>query len=71
MSSGFSSVVFCSRVYLTQRAFSYPLMATPAAPNLEVKFQVRRSKGYEGMAASPDGSKLYALLEGALWDDGG
>jgi hypothetical protein len=29
---------------------------------------VRRSKGFEGMAASPDGKKLYALLEGAMWD---
>ncbi|VTP59646.1 Uncharacterized protein conserved in bacteria [Serratia rubidaea] len=27
-----------------------------------------RSKGFEGMALSPDGSKLYPLLEGALWD---
>jgi hypothetical protein len=35
-----------------------------------VKFQARRSKGYEGLASSPDGSKLYALLEGALWDEG-
>jgi len=39
------------------------------SPDQAVKFQVRRSKGYEGMAASKDGSKLYALLEGALWDE--
>ena len=30
---------------------------------------MRRSKGYEGMAASKDGSKLYAMLEGALWPE--
>ena len=30
-------------------------------------FDVRRSKGFEGMAQSPDGRFLYALLEGALW----
>ena len=51
------------------RSPDHPAMTTPGAPNLEVKFQVRRSKGYEGMAASKDGSKLYALLEGALWDE--
>lgn len=39
---------------------------TPAAPGGTVDFQVRRSKGFEGMAASKDGSKLYAVLEGAL-----
>ncbi|MGE0349529.1 esterase-like activity of phytase family protein [Hydrogenophaga sp.] len=47
----------------------HPSVRAPAAPGGEVKFQSRRSKGYEGLAASPDGSKLYALLEGALWDD--
>lgn len=46
-----------------------PAVTTPGTPTDTVKFQVRRSKGYEGMAASKDGSKLYALLEGALWDD--
>ena len=51
------------------RSPDHPAVTTPGAPNQEVKFQVRRSKGYEGMAASKDGSKLYALLEGALWDD--
>jgi hypothetical protein len=29
---------------------------------------VRRSRGFEGMVASKDDSKLYALLEGAMWD---
>lgn len=47
----------------------HPSVTTPGAPGGEVKFQSRRSKGYEGLASSPDGSKLYALLEGALWDD--
>jgi hypothetical protein len=44
-------------------------VTTPGAPTDLVKFQLRRSKGYEGMASSKDGSKLYALLEGALWDE--
>ena len=47
----------------------HPSMVTPGAPNGELKFQSRRSKGYEGLASSPDGSKLYALLEGALWNE--
>lgn len=51
------------------RSPDHPAVTTPGAPGGEVKFQVRRSKGYEGMAASKDGSKLYALLEGALHDE--
>lgn len=43
-------------------------VTTPGAPGGAVDFQVRRSKGYEGLASSSDGKKLYALLEGALWD---
>ena len=50
------------------RSPDHPAITTPAAPNLALDFTVRRSRGYEGMAASKDGSKLYALLEGALWD---
>jgi len=42
----------------------------PGAPDAKpTPFEVKRSKGYEGMASSQDGSKLYALLEGALWND--
>jgi hypothetical protein len=51
------------------RSPDHPAITAPGAPNQEVKFQVRRSKGFEGMAVSKDGSKLYALLEGALWDE--
>ncbi|EOD6327200.1 esterase-like activity of phytase family protein [Providencia stuartii] len=43
-------------------------VTTPAKPSDSVSFQVNRSKGFEGMASSPDGSKLYPMLEGALWD---
>ncbi|MGN6094746.1 MAG: esterase-like activity of phytase family protein, partial [Bosea sp. (in: a-proteobacteria)] len=44
-------------------------VTTPGAPEQSVAFNIRRSKGFEGMASSPDGSKLYALLEGALWNE--
>lgn len=43
-------------------------VATPAKPGAFVT-RARRSRGYEGMAASPDGRYLYPLLEGPLWDD--
>ncbi|AOG21857.1 esterase-like activity of phytase family protein [Acidovorax sp. RAC01] len=47
-----------------------PGVLMPGAPDAKpTAFEVKRSKGYEGMAASKDGSKLYALLEGALWND--
>lgn len=44
-------------------------VTTPAMPGAPVAFQVRRSKGFEGMAQSPDGKFLYALLEGPIWDE--
>lgn len=43
-------------------------VTAPAVPGDTVNFNIRRSKGYEGMAASPDGRFLYALLEGPAWD---
>jgi hypothetical protein len=43
-------------------------VTTPGAPGGAVDFRIRRSKGFEGMAASKDGSKLYALLEGPVWN---
>jgi hypothetical protein len=43
-------------------------VSTPAVPDGPVTFTVRRSRGYEGMAASKDGKLLYPLLEGPLWD---
>ena len=47
-----------------------PGVVTPGAPDAKMApFQIKRSKGFEGMAASKDGSKLYALLEGPVWND--
>ncbi len=39
----------------------------PSTPG-EVSFAVRRSRGFEGMAIAPDGSVLYPMFEGPLWD---
>jgi hypothetical protein len=47
-----------------------PSLTLPGAPG-PVKFEVRRSKGFEGMAASPDGKFLYPLLEGPLMEADG
>ena len=51
------------------RSPDHPAVTTPGTPDGTVKFESRRSKGYEGMAASKDGTKLYPMLEGALWND--
>jgi hypothetical protein len=50
------------------RSPDHYMVTTPPAPNASVAFNVRRSKGFEGMASSPDGKFLYPLLEGAVWD---
>lgn len=43
-------------------------VSTPAVPG-PFSTPVRRSRGYEGMAASKDGQFLYPMLEGPLWDE--
>ncbi|MEZ5822668.1 MAG: esterase-like activity of phytase family protein [Xanthobacteraceae bacterium] len=44
---------------------------SPAVPGASyTTVNLRRSKGYEGFAASKDGKFLYGLLEGPLWDAG-
>ncbi len=54
----------------TVRSPDAPGVLMPGAPDAKpTPFEVKRSKGFEGMAASKDGSKLYALLEGALWNE--
>ena len=52
------------------RSPDHPALTMPAAPGA-VKFEVRRSKGFEGMAQSPDGRFLYPLLEGPLVTESG
>ncbi|QPF75840.1 esterase-like activity of phytase family protein [Roseateles sp. DAIF2] len=53
----------------TLRSPDHFAVTTPAVPGAFAT-PVRRSRGYEGMAASPDGRFLYPLLEGPLWLDG-
>ena len=50
------------------RSPDHPAVTTPGTPGGAVDFQIKRSKGFEGMASSKDGSKLYALLEGPVWN---
>lgn len=53
----------------TLRSPDHFTVTTPSAPG-GFTTPVRRSRGYEGMAASKDGQFLYPLLEGPLWLDG-
>ncbi|CCD98832.1 esterase-like activity of phytase family protein [Bradyrhizobium sp. STM 3809] len=42
---------------------------SPGAPGATyTNVNLRRSKGFEGFASSPDGKFIYGLLEGPLWD---
>jgi len=41
----------------------------PPAPGAPTPANLNRSKGFENMAISPDGSRLYAMLEGPLAGD--
>jgi hypothetical protein len=48
------------------RSPDHHAVGTPATPG-PVRFEVRRSRGFEGMAQSPDGRFLYPLLEAPLF----
>ena len=43
----------------------------PNQPKGEAPFQVRRSRGFEPMAVTPDGTRLIAMFEGPLFDEQG
>lgn len=45
------------------------LPSTPSATGAQ--FQVRRSRGFEPMSATPDGKRLIAMFEGPLFDETG
>lgn len=49
----------------TLRSPDHHAVSTPANPGA-VAFEVPRSGGYEGMAATPDGSRIWAMLEKPL-----
>lgn len=52
------------------RSPDHPAIAAAGAPDAKAPaFEIKRSKGFEGMASSRDGSKLYALLEGPVWNE--
>lgn len=50
----------------------HPTLTLQANPTLPMPaFNLKRSGGYEGLAQSKDGSKLYGMLEGALFNEDG
>ncbi|WP_181708617.1 esterase-like activity of phytase family protein [Chthonobacter rhizosphaerae] len=52
---------------LTVQSPDHYRLALPASPDGALPaFNAKRSRGYEGLAASVDGTKLYPLLEGPL-----
>ncbi|WP_279478963.1 esterase-like activity of phytase family protein [Aureimonas sp. SK2] len=49
----------------------HPALQLPADPTKPLPtFNLKRSGGFEGLARSPDGAHLYAMLEGPLFADG-
>ncbi|EDX70565.1 PEP-CTERM putative exosortase interaction domain protein [Coleofasciculus chthonoplastes PCC 7420] len=46
-----------------------PLVQSPDNPQLDGTANLRGSQGFEGLALNSSGSKLYAMLEGALQPD--
>lgn len=64
-------VQFITETFLGDRKLvspDHPGLKLPNLPDGEVAFDVRRSRGFEGMAQSPDGAMLYPLIEGPIWD---
>jgi hypothetical protein len=51
----------------TLRSPDNPSLAMPRQPDLRTEFQIGRSRGFEGLAGTPDGARLLALLEGPIW----
>jgi len=49
------------------RSPEHHTVAPPGMPGSVFNFDVQRSKGFEGMALSTCGTRLFPLLEGALW----
>jgi hypothetical protein len=45
----------------------HPALQVGASPTAGVPFRVRRSGGYEGLALTPDGSRLWAMMEQPLF----
>jgi len=52
------------------RSPDHPSVRAPGTPDGRSIFEVGRSRGLEGLTASPDGRHLYALMEGPVWREG-
>ncbi len=63
--TGFFETMIDGRVVRSPDHFA---VTTPAVPG-QFNTVVRRSRGFEGMAASPDGRFLYPMLEGPIWNN--
>ncbi|MFL1461077.1 esterase-like activity of phytase family protein [Roseococcus sp. DSY-14] len=52
------------------RSPDHPALQVAATPAAGVAFRARRSGGYEGMAMTPDGARIWAMLEQPLFAAG-
>lgn len=52
------------------RSPDHPALQVPATPTAGTAFRARRSGGYEGMAMTPDGTRIWAMLEQPLYAAG-
>ncbi|MBB3949618.1 esterase-like activity of phytase family protein [Aureimonas jatrophae] len=64
--------VHATRVGETEiRSPDHPALSLPADPTKPLPtFNLKRSGGFEGLAQSPDGLRVYGLLEGPVYKDG-
>jgi hypothetical protein len=67
-----SDVVATKAGEIEVKSPDHPTLTVPKNPTAKMPvFNLKRSGGYEGMAISKDGSKLYGLLEGPLFNEDG
>lgn len=52
------------------RSPDHPALQVAATPTAGVAYRARRSGGYEGMAMTPDGTRIWAMLEQPLFAAG-
>lgn len=53
------------------RSPDHPALQVAATPTAGTAYRARRSGGYEGMAMTPDGTRIWAMLEQPLFAAGG
>ncbi|WHA43387.1 esterase-like activity of phytase family protein [Agrobacterium larrymoorei] len=64
-----TDVIYTKAGDIEVKSPDHPTLALPGNPTQKMPaFNLKRSGGFEGMAMSKDGTKLYGLLEGPLYN---